>query len=52
MHNPYEIPICPTTIMCKSCKGIGTLGGSLYLTESCLVCKGSGMVQKGREEDE
>jgi len=52
MHNPYEIPIAPTTLMCKPCKGIGTLGGSMYVTETCNVCKGTGMVQKGREDND
>jgi len=51
MNNPYEIPTCPTTIMCKSCKGIGKLGGSMYITESCSVCKGTGMIQREVEEE-
>jgi len=52
MHNPYETPTCPTTLKCVDCKGIGTLGGSLYLTESCSICKGTGMVQREVEEDD
>ncbi len=51
MPNTYQVPICPTTLMCKSCKGIGTLGGSAYLTESCSDCKGTGMIQKEGEEE-
>lgn len=52
MINPYEIPIALTTLMCDSCKGIGTLGGSMYITETCADCKGTGMVQREGEEDE
>lgn len=51
MPNPYETPTCPATFMCESCKGIGTLGGSLYLTESCTDCNGAGMIQREVEED-
>ncbi|XKI12291.1 hypothetical protein GGGNBK_11620 [Sporosarcina sp. ANT_H38] len=51
MPNTYEIPTCPTTLMCDSCKGSGTLGGSAYLTESCADCKCTGIVQKEVGED-
>lgn len=52
MTDTYEIPTCPATVMCDSCKGIGTLGGSSYLTESCAVCKGAGMIQREVDGDE
>lgn len=51
MPNPYETPILPSTLMCDSCKGIGTLGGSMYVTETCANCKGTGMVQREGESD-
>ena len=53
MPDTYEIPTLPSTLMCDSCKGIGRLGGSSYLTESCAVCGGSGRIQKnGRDKDQ
>lgn len=52
MPDTYEIPTCTATVMCDSCKGIGTLGGSLYLTESCAGCKGTGMTQRDGDGDE
>lgn len=52
MPNSHEIPTCPSTLMCAECKGIGTLGGSMYITESCAVCKGTGMVRKEGDGDE
>lgn len=52
MSNEYEIPKCPVTLMCGSCMGLGTLGGSSCVTESCFVCKGTGMVQREADRDE
>ncbi|MBO0586140.1 hypothetical protein [Sporosarcina sp. E16_8] len=51
MRNEWETPKLPTTLMCVDCKGIGTLGGSSYITESCPVCKGTGMIQKEVEAE-
>ena len=33
------------TVMCGHCKGLGTLGGSLYIVESCRRCEGTGRVR-------
>lgn len=52
MTSPYEVEILPSTLMCESCKGIGTLGGSIYIVESCTVCGGTGMIQREVMEDE
>lgn len=51
MPDTYEIPSCPATLMCSTCKGTGKLGGSAYLTETCAECKGSGMTQRKGEDD-
>lgn len=38
--------------MCGDCEGLGTLGGSKYLTESCRKCEGSGRIRKDVSEDD
>lgn len=52
MNKEHEIPTCLSNVMCVDCKGVGTLGGSMYVTESCAVCRGTGMVRKEGDSGE
>lgn len=46
MREPIDIPKRSISVTCTDCKGLGTLGGSFYVYESCHKCGGTGRVMK------
>lgn len=46
MREPIDFPKRSVTIACIDCKGLGTLGGSYYVYESCKTCEGTGRIEK------
>jgi len=51
-RNPVDIPERHAIIMCVDCKGLGRLGGSKLVWESCHPCGGVGSVLKDDDWDE